>query len=93
MVERNPLSEPRQRQRSLLPKVSLDSENFGEFAEAAARFMGTGKFIAYMTVFVVTWVTLNIVGIFGFRWDVYPFILEAGSREPNAGLDPRTLGS
>lgn len=75
MVERNPLSEPRQRQRSLLPKVSLDSENFGEFAEAAARFMGTGKFIAYMTVFVVTWVTLNIVGIFGFRWDVYPFIL------------------
>ena len=75
MVERNPLSEPRQRQRSFLSKVSLDSENFGEFAEAAARFMGTGKFIAYMTVFVVTWVTLNIVGIFGFRWDVYPFIL------------------
>lgn len=75
MAERNPLSEPRQRQRGLLPKVSLDSENFGEFAEAAARFMGTGKFIAYMTVFVVTWVTLNIVGIFGFRWDVYPFIL------------------
>ncbi|MDO5082260.1 MAG: DUF1003 domain-containing protein [Arachnia propionica] len=75
MAERNPLSEPRQRQRSLLPKVSLDSENFGEFAEAAARFMGTGKFIAYMTVFVTAWVTLNVVGIFGFRWDKYPFIL------------------
>ncbi|RRD05813.1 DUF1003 domain-containing protein [Arachnia propionica] len=75
MAERNPLSEPRQRQRSLLPKVSLDSENFGEFAEAAARFMGTGKFIAYMTVFVTAWVTLNVVGIFGFRWDEYPFIL------------------
>ncbi|MDO5066195.1 MAG: DUF1003 domain-containing protein [Propionibacteriaceae bacterium] len=75
MAERNPLSEPRQRQRSLLPKVSLDSETFGEFAEAAARFMGTGKFIAYMTVFVVAWVTLNVVGIFGFRWDEYPFIL------------------
>ena len=37
--------------------------------------MGTGKFIVYMTVFVVTWITLNVVGIFGFRWDVYPFIL------------------
>ncbi|MDO5091847.1 MAG: DUF1003 domain-containing protein [Propionibacteriaceae bacterium] len=75
MVERSPLSEPRARRRSLLPKVSLDSESFGEFAEASARFMGTGKFIAYMTVFVVTWVTLNIVGIFGFKWDAYPFIL------------------
>ena len=28
-----------------------------------------------MTVFVVVWITLNIVAIFGFRWDPYPFIL------------------
>lgn len=74
MAERNPLSEPRSR-RSFLPKVQLDSEAFGAFAEAAARFMGTGKFIVYMTVFVIVWITLNVVGIFGFRWDVYPFIL------------------
>ena len=57
MAERSPLSEPlsepRSRRRRLMPKVILDSEAFGEFAEAAARFMGTGKFIAYMTVFVV----------------------------------------
>ena len=79
MAERSPLSEPlsepRSRRRRLMPKVILDSEAFGEFAEAAARFMGTGKFIAYMTVFVVVWVTLNVVGIYGFRWDVYPFVL------------------
>ncbi len=75
MAERNPLSEPGTRRRTLLPKVALDSERFGEFAEAAARFMGTGKFIAYMTVFVVAWVTFNVVGIFGFQWDEYPFIL------------------
>lgn len=74
MSERNPLSEPKSR-RSLLPKVELDSEAFGAFAEAAARFMGTGKFIVYMTVFVVTWITLNVVGLFGFQWDPYPFIL------------------
>ena len=37
--------------------------------------MGTAKFLVYMTIFVVVWVTLNLVGIFGFRWDVYPFIL------------------
>ena len=75
MAERESLSEPRSRRRRLLPKVSLDSEAFGEFAEAAARFMGTGKFIAYMTVFVGAWVIFNVVGIYGFTWDSYPFIL------------------
>ncbi len=74
MAERNTLSEPSKRNR-LLPKVSLDSEAFGEFSEAAARFMGTGKFIVYMTVFVISWVTLNVVGVWGFKWDQYPFIL------------------
>ena len=75
MAERESLSEPRSRRRRLLPKVSLDSEAFGEFAEAAARFMGTGKFIAYMTFFVGAWVIFNVVGIYGFTWDEYPFIL------------------
>ena len=37
--------------------------------------MGTGKFIAYMTVFVGAWVIFNVVGIYGFSWDPYPFIL------------------
>lgn len=74
MAERNPLSQPKSR-RNWLPKVSLDSEAFGAFAEAAARFMGTGKFIVYMTVFVITWITLNVIGIYGFKWDEYPFIL------------------
>ena len=73
MAERNPLSQPSGR--SWLPKVAMDSETFGTFAESFARFMGTAKFLVYMTIFVVVWVTLNLVGIFGFRWDVYPFIL------------------
>ncbi|AQP45102.1 DUF1003 domain-containing protein [Tessaracoccus flavus] len=72
--ERETLSEPGRR-RPLLPKVQLDSEAFGAFAEAAARFMGTGKFIVYMTVFVVVWITLNVVGLLGLKWDPYPFIL------------------
>jgi len=73
VAERNPLSQPSER--SWLPKVTVDSETFGSFAESFARFMGTAKFLVYMTIFVVVWVTLNLVGIFGFRWDVYPFIL------------------
>lgn len=69
------LSKPRDGKRSFFPRVQLDSEAFGLFAEAVARFMGTAKFLVYMTVIVVAWVTLNLVGIYGFKWDPYPFIL------------------
>ena len=73
MAERNPLSQPGRRR--WLPRVSLDSETFGRFAESVASFMGTATFLVYMTVFVVLWILFNVVGIFGFRWDAYPFIL------------------
>ena len=50
-------------------------DNFGVFAEEFARFMGTAKFLLYMTIFIIVWITLNIVGIGWLRWDAYPFIL------------------
>ncbi len=53
----------------------LNAETFGRFAETFARFMGTPKFLVYMTIFVVVWIGLNIVGLFGLKWDPYPFIL------------------
>ena len=37
--------------------------------------MGTGRFLLYMSAFVVVWVTLNVVALWGLRWDPYPFIL------------------
>lgn len=58
-----------------LPKVQLDSEKFGQFAEATARFMGTAKFLVYMTVIVVSWVVWNLVAMFRLKFDPYPFIL------------------
>ena len=73
MAERNPLSQPGDRRR--LPKVSVDSETFGRFAEGVASFMGTAKFLVYMTGFVVLWILFNLLGIFGLKWDPYPFIL------------------
>ena len=69
------LDEPADRRRSRLPRVSLGSESFGVFAELVARFMGTPTFLLWMTVFVVVWITLNVVGLFGLKWDPYPFIL------------------
>lgn len=72
-TEETNLSEPGRR--SHIPRVSLDADAFGAFAEGAARFMGTGKFIVYMTVLVIVWISLNVIGIYGFKWDEYPFIL------------------
>lgn len=58
-----------------MPRPSYDPESFGRFAETFARFMGTARFLAYMTLFVILWVTINLVGLYGLRWDPYPFIL------------------
>jgi len=54
--------------------VDIDPETFGRFSESLARFMGTGTFLFWQTMLVITWITLNIVGV-GFGWDPYPFIL------------------
>jgi uncharacterized membrane protein len=67
------LDQPRETGRFTLPR--LDKEAFGRFAETFARFMGTPRFIFYMTLFLILWVTVNLVGIFGYHWDPYPFIL------------------
>jgi uncharacterized membrane protein len=67
------LDQPREPRRVRLPRLS--GETFGHFAEVFARFMGTARFIGYMTVVVLVWITLNVVGLYGFRFDPYPFIL------------------
>lgn len=71
--KKEPLATPGRRSR--LPRIELTSETFGRFAEIFARFMGTAKFLGYMTVFVVAWIILNVVGIGVLAWDPYPFIL------------------
>ena len=58
-----------------LPSLTSDPDLFGRFAERFARYMGTANFLLYMTIFVVVWIALNVVGLFGLRWDPYPFIL------------------
>jgi uncharacterized membrane protein len=69
------LNTPGRRKRSLLPRRKFDRDAFGKFAEGFARFMGTARFLAYMTVFVIIWIIFNVVGLFGLKWDPYPFIL------------------
>ncbi|MGW1676594.1 DUF1003 domain-containing protein [Saccharopolyspora sp. NPDC002376] len=54
--------------------LSFDREMFGRFSERIARFLGTGTFIFWMTVFVIVWIALNLFAV-GLQWDPYPFIL------------------
>ncbi len=48
---------------------------FGDkLSDAVANGMGSWTFIIWQSIFVVLWMTANIIGIVK-HWDVYPFIL------------------
>ena len=66
------LDTPRERRRSLRP--NFDPETFGRLAERFARFLGTARFLVYMTFFVFSWVVWNFVAPKDLRFDNYPFI-------------------
>ena len=71
LPQRQRLDQPR---RSRRLSLDFDPEMLGRFSERVARFFGTGKFLMWMTVVVVTWVLVNLFAV-GLRWDPYPFIL------------------
>jgi uncharacterized membrane protein len=66
------LDQPRAPRRSLLPEY--DPEAFGRLSERVARFLGTGRFIVWMTLVIVMWVLWNIFAPDHLRFDPYPFI-------------------
>ena len=58
------------------PAHASRSDGFGRFAEATARFMGSPKFVLYMTIFVAVWIVANLIlAKMQQAWDPYPFIL------------------
>ena len=51
------LDTPREtRRQPLVRRPAYDPDTFGTFAEQFARFMGTARFLLYMTAFVAVWV-------------------------------------
>jgi uncharacterized membrane protein len=52
----------------------VDSDTFGRFAERFARFMGTARFLIYMTLFVTVWLAWNWLAPRSEQFDSYPFI-------------------
>lgn len=53
--------------------VNLDFD-LGKSGEKAARFLGTGRYLAIQTAIVIVWIFLNVVAV-NLQWDPYPFIL------------------
>ncbi len=72
MARNNGLDTPRNKGRTLRP--NYDPETFGRLSESFARFLGTARFLVYMTVFVAFWVIWNTTAPDNLRWDDFPFI-------------------
>jgi uncharacterized membrane protein len=71
---RKGLDTPTEARRPLVRRPTYDADAFGSFAEQFARFMGTARFLLYMTLFVAFWLLWNWAGPEGVVWDAYPFI-------------------
>jgi len=69
---KNSLEYPREARRSLKP--SYDPEAFGRWSEKFARFLGTARFLVFMTAFVLIWVIWNSLAPEDLKFDHYPFI-------------------
>ena len=51
-----------------------DSDRQGQWAESIARFLGTPSFIIYLTLFVVLWITWNLLAPDKYVFDRWGFV-------------------
>ncbi|OBI80175.1 DUF1003 domain-containing protein [Mycobacterium sp. E740] len=72
MTDRSRLDTPLESRRRF--SFNVDPEAVGNFSESIARFLGTGRYLAWQTIIVIVWICLNLFAI-GLQWDPYPFIL------------------
>jgi uncharacterized membrane protein len=65
------LDQPREPRRVSLPR--FDPEAFGRWSEGIARYMGTAKFIVYMSLVIALWFGWNTLAPADLRFDPYTF--------------------
>ena len=67
---RQRIDQPKDQRRGLaLP--TYDPETWARVAERFARFLGTWKFIGYMSLFIIAWIVWNILVPGHLRFDTY----------------------
>ncbi|RKE20997.1 DUF1003 domain-containing protein [Streptomyces sp. TLI_171] len=71
---RSRLDQPRTARPGLIRLPAWDPEAFGKLSERIARFLGTGRFIVWMTVVIIAWVVWNTLLPASVHFDDYPFI-------------------
>ena len=73
------MAEPRRERRLDQPRdprlrlPRFDPEAFGRWSEAIARFLGTAKFLVYMTAVILVWIGWNTLAPRNLRFDPYTF--------------------
>ena len=70
----NRLDIPRVLRRTIVRRTAYDADACGRLSERIARFLGTGRFLVYMTATIFFWVAWNIFAPGNWRFDEYPFI-------------------
>lgn len=68
MAERR-LDRPKGERRRFTIQRRKENDRFGRISEAIARFLGTPRFLFYLTVFVVVWLAWNTFGPVNLRFD------------------------
>jgi uncharacterized membrane protein len=61
-------------ERGLTLRPSVDPERVGRVSERIARFLGSWRFIGYMTAFIIAWIVWNTAGPKTLRFDEWQFI-------------------
>jgi uncharacterized membrane protein len=68
----NRLDTPKEAKRGWLPfrrRAKRNEDSFGQSAEGIARFMGTPKFLVWMTIFCLVWLAWNTFAPENVRFD------------------------
>jgi len=61
MAKQERLDIPGRRRSDWIPRMRMESDAFGSFAESFARWMGTAQFLMWMSVAIIAWVVWNVV--------------------------------
>ena len=70
MTDPSSLEQPARGRPSIRP--SYNPETFGKVSEGVARFLGSWRFIAWMSILILAWVIYNVIATD--PADPYPFI-------------------
>jgi uncharacterized membrane protein len=57
-------------------KAHFDDRDFGQrVADQLSAGMGSWPFLIFQTIFMMVWVSINVIWLLNKGWDPYPFIL------------------